>query len=174
MKSLDIKSFFLTRTVLDLNDFSKNPTSYIGGCKHQDLVDAVKGNEKKYLEDSLLMIEGSLVFKVGKKEIGGIPLFDDLATLYSYYLNAIEDFLKEEAGGFYYPSQPVKVYLEKINSSEMKISIDNQSLIANTSLLLNLILNSSESFFNVLVTQLKLEKYQYEIQQIKDLKDKLK
>ena len=174
MRKLDIKNFFLKKDVFDLGDLISNPSLYIGGFDNQFLVDIVEINKEKFIEDSVLNIEGSVIFKVGGKEIGGIPLFDDLASLYAYYLNAIEEFLVEEIANFYYPSQPIEVRMEKASEGNTKISIDNQSLVVSTDLLLRLILSSSESFFKLLVNELDLNKYQYEVKQIERIKERLK
>lgn len=171
---MDVKNFFLKKDVFDLDDLTSNPLSYIGGFNNQFMIDVIKENKKKYIEDGLLILDGSVIFNVGNKEIGGIPLFDDLASLYAYYLNAVEEFMTEEVVNFYYPSQPIEVRLEKVSSDETKISIDDKNLVVSTDLLLNSILSNSESFFKLLVNELKLGKYQYEVKQIENIKGKLR
>lgn len=171
---MDIKNFFLKRDVFDLGDLTSNPSLYIGGFNNQFMVNTIETNKEKYIENGMLNIEGSIIFNVGGKEIGGILLFDDLVSLYAYYLNAIEEFMVEEIANFYYPSQPIEVRLEKGNGGKIKISIDGQSLVVSTDLLFSLILSSSESFFKLLVNELNLEKYQYEIKQIEHINEKLK
>lgn len=88
-------------------------------------------------------------------------------------MNAIEEFLDEEVANFYYPSQPIEVRLEKNTNGKTKISIDNQELLVSTDLLLNMILSNSESFFKILVNELGLKKYVYELKQIELIKEKL-
>lgn len=171
---MDVKNFYLKKNVFDLDDLMSNPSSYIGGFNNQFIIDVVKDDKKKYIEDGLLTLDGSLIFNEGNKEIGGIPLFDDLASLYAYYLNAVEEFMTEEVVDFYYPSQPIEVRLQKVNGNKTKISVDSQSLVIDTELLLNSILSNSESFFKLLVNELKLGKYAYEIKQIENIKEKLR
>ncbi|WP_342558984.1 hypothetical protein [Metasolibacillus sp. FSL K6-0083] len=171
---MDVKNFFLKKDVFDLEDLVSNPSSYIGGFNNQFLVDIVGANKKKYIEGGILSIEGSLTFTMWNKEIGGIPLFDDLASLYAYYLNAIEEFMAEGVARFYYPSQPIEVCLEEGKNGNTKISIDNQNLNMNTNQLLNLILASAASFFELLVKELNLDKYEYEVKQIEHIKELIK
>lgn len=172
-RKMEIRNFFLKKEVFDLGDLTNSPLSYIGGVNNEFMVEVVKTNKKKYVEAGMLNLEGGIIFKVGYKEVGGIPIFDDLATLYAYYVNAIEELLDEEVANFYYPSQSIEVRLEKNTNGKTKISIDNQELLVSTDLLLNMILSNSESFFNILVNELGLKKYVYELKQIELIKEKL-
>ncbi len=110
---VDIKDFYLKEQVYDLDDLIKNPNAYIGGFNTESLVTLMKANRKKYIESGILLIEGGIAFTSSYKEIGQLPIFDDLPSLYGYYLNAMEEYLEEGIAAFYYPSQPIGVKLEK-------------------------------------------------------------
>ncbi|WP_369901459.1 hypothetical protein [Bacillus manliponensis] len=177
---MDIKNFFLKKDVYNLQDIINNPSSYIGGFNNEHMVNFIQNNKAKYIEDSFLLLEGSIIFKEGYKEIGGIPIFDDLATLYAYYMNIVEELLLEgrEKSRFYYPNQPIEVSWEKIKNSKIKISIDDQKkkqqLISDTDTLLKLIVSHADGFFTLLINELDLTGYQYEIDRIEKFKRALK
>ncbi|WP_284141416.1 MULTISPECIES: hypothetical protein [unclassified Virgibacillus] len=170
---MEIKNFYLKKEVYDLDDLSLNADSYIGGYNNEYLVETIEKNREKHVENGILMIEGSIVFISNYKEIGNIPIFDDLTTLYSYYLNTIEEYLDNGEATFYYPSQPIEVIIKQDIGQQTEITIDENSLKVNERFLLEGLLNSSQHFFDILVTRLMLNKYQHELTQIESIKKRL-
>lgn len=79
---MDIKDFYLKEQVYDLDDLIKNPNAYIGGFNTESLVTLMKANRKKYIESGILLIEGGIAFTSSYKEIGQLPIFDDLPSLW--------------------------------------------------------------------------------------------
>ncbi|MBR7798344.1 MAG: hypothetical protein ACQEWU_21515 [Bacillota bacterium] len=170
---MEIKNFYLKKEVYDLDDISQNADSYIGGYNNENLVENIEKNRKKYVASGLLMVEGSIVFISNYKEIGNIPIFDDLPSLYCYYLNAIEEYLDNGEATFYYPSQPIEVIIKKDIGQQTKITIDENSLKVNEKFFLDSLLNNSQHFFGTLLTELKLNKYKHELKQIESIKKRL-
>jgi hypothetical protein len=167
---VEIKNFFLKKEVYDLNDLIQNTESYIGGFNNQFLVEFIEENRDEHVENGILMVEGSIVFTSNYKEIGNIPIFDDLPSLYSYYLNAIEEYLDNGVGTFYYPSQPIEVVLKKEVGKKTKLTIDGDSLVVNEQVLIDGLINNSQQFFDILLNQLKLKNYKHELTQIEAIK----
>lgn len=60
----------------------REPEEYIGGFNNNFLVEFIEKNRNKYVENGILLLEGSVIFSSNNKEIGQIPLFDDLPTLF--------------------------------------------------------------------------------------------
>ncbi len=58
----------------------REPEEYIGGFNNNFLVEFIEKNRNKYVENGILLLEGSVIFSSNNKEIGQIPLFDDLPT----------------------------------------------------------------------------------------------
>ncbi|MYL56185.1 hypothetical protein GLW20_01540 [Virgibacillus halodenitrificans] len=170
---MQIKNFYLKREVYDLDDLSQNANSYIGGYNNEYLVGNIENNRSRYVENGILTIEGSIVFTSNYKEIGNIPIFDDLPSLYCYYLNAVEEYLDNGEATFYYPSQPIEVSIKKDTGQQTKITIDENSLKVNEHSLLKGLLNNSQHFFEILLNQLKLSKYKYELNQIESIKKRI-
>lgn len=73
-----------------LNALMMHSHLYIGGESHQQWLAVVKEQEHHDMHDSLLEIERSIFSHHGFR-IGDLLNFDDLPTLYAYYLNAIDD-----------------------------------------------------------------------------------
>ncbi|WP_243292419.1 hypothetical protein [Bacillus sp. FJAT-47783] len=167
---MEIKNFYLKKKVYDLNDLIQNSESYIGGFNNEFLVEFIEKNRDEHVENGTLMIEGSIVFISNYKEIGNIPIFDDLPSLYSYYLNAIEEYLDNGVATFYYPSQPIEVILKKDVGRKTKLTIDEDSLVLNEQVLMEVLINNSKQFFDILLNQLKLKNYEHELNQIEAIK----
>lgn len=170
---MEIKSFYLTKNVFDLEDLMNHPELYVGGSNNQKMLSFIKEQESKYVQDGLLEIEGSITFSNHGLCIGDLPIFDDLATLYSYYLNAIEEYIDNGVAQFYYPSQPIEVKMEKVPRGDVCLSIGSKQIVFLEVELLEKILMLAREFFGVLVEDLSLGKYKYEIGQIKKLREKL-
>ncbi len=170
---MDIKNFYLVKEIYDLEALKREPEEYIGGFNNNFLVEFIEKNRNKYVENGILLLEGSVIFSSNNKEIGQIPLFDDLPTIYSYYLNAIEEYMEHGVANFYYPSQPIEVRIEKQNARQAKINIDEDSLVVNEQIFLESFINNSQNFFGILANQLKLKNYQHELAQIENIKKRL-
>ncbi len=93
-----------------------------------------------------------------------------MPSLYSYYLNAIEEYLDNGVATFYYPSQPIVVILKKDVSRKIKLTIDEDSLVVNEQVLMEALINNSQQFFDILLNQLKLKNYEHELAQIEAIK----
>ncbi|GIP65620.1 hypothetical protein J32TS6_41750 [Virgibacillus pantothenticus] len=98
---MEINSFFLREKVYHLNDFTRSRNAYIGGFNNQSLIELVRKNKAAYVENGILMLEGGVVFTAYGKEFGGIPIYDDLASLYAYYLNALEEYIDNGFSAFF-------------------------------------------------------------------------
>lgn len=168
---MEIRSFFLTKDVFDLEDLMIHSDLYVGGDSNQELLSVVKEQESKYVHDGLLEIEGSIVFSNHGFCIGDLPVFDDLPTLYAYYLNAIEDYIDSGTAQFYYPSQPIKVKMENVKQGCICLSIGSEKLVLIEVELMKKILILAEDFFETLVEELDLRKYKYEMDQIGKIKN---
>ncbi|GEM_PF-2837393 len=170
---MKIKSFFLTKDVFDLEDLMIRSDLYVGGDSNQELLSVVKKQKSSYVHDGLLEIEGSVVFSNHGFCIGDLPIFDDLPTLYAYYLNAIEDYIDNGTAQFYYPSQPIKVRMENVKQGCICLSIGSEKLVFVEAELMKKILMLAEGFFETLVKELNLRKYKYEMDQIEKIKNRI-
>ncbi|SHH88420.1 hypothetical protein SAMN05421807_11728 [Virgibacillus chiguensis] len=168
-----ITNYFLKNKVYKLNDLITNSDVYIGGFDNQSLIKLVQKNKAAYVENGLLMLEGGLIFRTNGKEIGSISMYDDLPSLYAYYLNAVEEYLDSGEAGFYYPSQPIEVVITKDIGLKSKVTIDANPLIVMEKELLQALIYSSQCFFEVLFYDLKLRAYKQELLQIETMKKEI-
>ena len=172
MEIVTINEFLIKRPVIDFQDLINNPTQYTVNIKNNwnEFVSIINNDRNRYIEDGILILDGGLSIKQYNKEILGFQYWDDLPTLWSYILNVIEEYLENGIGKAYFPSQPIKIQLKLLQNKKIHFLIGDHALEFEQKMLLGIILNRAEFFFNILVKELNLTKYNYEIEQIKKLK----
>lgn len=174
MGIVTINEFIVKRTINDLEDAVNNPDKYTISINDNwdEFVSFINNNRSKYIEDSLLTLDGGLSIKKYNKEILGVRYQDYLPELWAYILNVIEEYLEEGIGKCYFPDQPVRIQLKQLKNKKIQFLFDNDDHVLEfeQKMLLGIFLNRAEVFFNVLVKELDLTGYSYQIEKIQKLK----
>lgn len=174
MGIVTINEFIVKRTINDLEDAVNNPDKYTISINDNwdEFVSFINNNRSKYIEDSLLTLDGGLSIKKYNKEILGVRYWDYLPELWAYILNVIEEYLEEGIGKCYFPDQPVRIQLKQLKNKKIQFLFDNDDHVLEfeQKMLLGIFLNRAEVFFNVLVKELDLTRYSYQIEKIQKLK----
>lgn len=168
MKSLTIDLFILKKNVTNLEELKNNPDNY---CIYfQDCSVSIKDYiDIENMEDGILSLDGGIIINYQYKSLTDETYWDDLPTLLAYMLNLVEDYINSGEASFYYPDQPLKVMLE--NQGKLaRFSIEEKSILIDDKLLINSILDNSQKFFYNIVNELGLNKYQFELDQIKSIR----
>lgn len=66
---MDIKNFYLVKEIYDLEALKREPEEYIGGFNNNFLVEFIEKNRNKYVENGILLLEGSVIFSSNNKEM---------------------------------------------------------------------------------------------------------
>lgn len=174
MGIVTINEFIVKRTINDLEDAVNNPDKYTISINDNwdEFVSFINNNRSKYIEDSLLTLDGGLSIKKYNKEILGVRYWDYIPDLWAYILNVIEEYLEEGIGKCYFPDQPVRIQLKQLKNKKIQFLFDNDDHVLEfeQKMLLGIFLNRAEVFFYVLVKELDLTGYSYQIEKIQKLK----
>lgn len=172
MKKLTIGQFLIKKPITNPKDLVSKPNLYITSFEdnYNEFILHLKNNYDSYIEDGILTLDGGITVNHYHQEICGVEYWDDLPTLWSYIVNLVEDCLVEGEGMCYFPSQPIEIRLFKTKGNKVQFSIDNNSFETEKDIFLTTLLNQAELFFNTLIKELDLSKYQYEINQIKKIR----
>ncbi|TKI70741.1 hypothetical protein FC756_06495 [Lysinibacillus mangiferihumi] len=178
MEIITINEFIVKRTINDLKDAVNNPDKYTISINDNwdEFVSFINNNRSKYIEeDGLLTLDGGLSIKKYNKEILGVRYWDYLPELWAYILNVIEEYLEEGIGKCYFPDQPVRIQLKQLKNKKIQFLFDNDDHVLEfeQKMLLGIFLNRAEVFFNVLVKELDLTGYSYQIEKIQKLKTRI-
>ncbi|MEK5068724.1 hypothetical protein [Sporosarcina sp. FSL K6-1508] len=172
MEELTINEFLIKNPITDLQDLIVNPSQYIINVEddYNKLISIITKDQDRYIENGIITIEGGIFIKQHYQEISGVKYWDDLPTLWSYILNVMEEYLVDGQAKIYFPSQPIKIQLKKLYRKKIEFLIDHNRLIIEQDIFYKTFLDRAESFFNILVNKLDLEKYEYEIKQIQKIR----
>lgn len=174
MGIVTINEFIVKRTINDLEDAVNNPDKYTISINDNwdEFVSFINNNRSKYIEDSLLTLDGGLSIKKYNKEILGVRYWDYIPELWAYILNVIEEYLEEGIGKCYFPDQPVRIQLKQLKNKKIQFLFDKDDHVLEfeQKMLLGIFLNRAEVFFYVLVKELDLTGYSYQIEKIQKLK----
>ncbi|MEK4824048.1 hypothetical protein NSS71_05705 [Niallia sp. FSL W8-0951] len=171
MEKLLIISFILKKVVTDLQDLVSNEEKYIVKLDDQkNFINYIKSQMK--VEDGILTLDGGIIITYNYRIISEVSNWDDLPTLWAYLLNSIEELVEEEKSEFYFPSQPINVTLDiyKNDKSKLDFKIENKGFIVGYKTFIQEVLKRAEEFFNILVYELNLVKYDYELKQIEKIR----
>lgn len=169
MDQLTFDFFILKKEVTDLDRLRNIPEEYcldLGA----DLLPLKDFVNDEHIDDGIISLDGGVIISYHYKPLTDVTHWDDLPTLLAYTLNLIEDYIKNGQSSFYYPGQPIKVELQK-EGHLAKLSVDDRSILVNSDLLIDRILYTNERFFGFLVREMELNKYQYELEQIKSIRN---
>lgn len=171
MEKLLIISFILKKVVTDLQDLVSNEEKYIVKLDDQkNFINYIKSQMK--VEDGILTLDGGIIITYNYRIISEVSNWDDLPTLWAYLLNSIEELVEEGKSEFYFPSQPINVTLDiyKNDKSKLDFKIENKGFIVGYKTFIQEVLKRAEEFFNILVYELNLVKYDYELKQIEKIR----
>jgi hypothetical protein len=118
------ETFFLTRKVMDLDDFVSNPPKYLVSIKEQP-AEAARVCQRARSEDRYWS-EGFISLSYAGKVIIDRRYWDDVYPLWAYLVTLVDDYWREGYAESFFPDQPVEIILKNENGvSIFKVGDDD-------------------------------------------------
>ena len=175
MKKIKINEFILVKPVMSIKDLVSHPTKYVLTMDgdYADFINYIKNNHAQFIDDGILSIDGGVIIQINYQEITLIEQWDDLPTLWSYYLNVIEEYLENGEGEYYFPSQPIQIKLSSASKGKIRFSVDKRTIEFTSTHFFTSMIQQAETFFEMIVNDLGLLKYRSELLQIENIRNRM-
>jgi hypothetical protein len=122
-------------------------------------------------------IEGVIFAEYNGIVIMDFTYWDIIDQLWAYIISSIQDYIQNGESEFYFPDQPIRVKMKKINSNLLLFSIESKKsikLTLSSEELFQTLLESGKEFFTNLQDCFDgILDYSGELELIKEIKDKL-
>ncbi len=171
-KDLDIQLYYLKKKVFDLNELKLNKDLYTSNIffNTKDFINFVKKHRDEYIDGNIFNMDGILTIKYKNKEIIPFECWDDITSLLSYFLNALEECIYSKTSEFFYPEQPLNVKLD-LEGKNIDFTFEENTYRINKELFFNSFLEISQLYFELIQNEFGLESYSYELSQINKLRN---
>ena len=111
--------------------FLENEQKHVN-ITEQDRIQVYIQQKEDWLEDGFLNLDGTISF-TQNGIIQGADHSDELAPLWQYYADALQNCLEDDSATFYYPNTPIEVCLKKVGKYRLSLTIDQEEAVYNTS-----------------------------------------
>ena len=164
-----VKSFLLrpTITIHSLDEISASPETFFIGLEDQTEI-------KKIVQNlDFRFLEGAIILKHGKEILLDFSYYDYIDQLWGYFLNLIEEELNCGFSKTYFPDMPVELTLTEISRELVRFSVDNQNnwVLPKVHFYTSL-LDGAASFYKN-IKKYSPEQYDFEMEKIKNLRNKI-
>jgi len=120
-------------------------------------------------------VEGAIVATFNGETFLSLEQVDLIDQLWAYFLNSFEELNEKGIAEFYFPDQPLRCELKNVNKNEIQVTIDTKTYLFPRKLFLNEMIKGAQYFFQTIEENLDWKGYyEFNIQQIKKLKEGLK
>lgn len=170
---LQIETYILKKPVYDIADLEKDPYSYLIHLQHKK-VEATELLREKVENpfNRAINIEGAIYICYKGREVSPLIYWDEVDSLWAYYLNLIEEYLENGNATCYFPGQPIPIILKKAGN-KMLFSVNNVEILVEERYFLSILLNKAQEFFEFLSGISLNNYYENEISQIKSILAKI-
>lgn len=170
---LQIETYILKKPVYDIADLEKDPYSYLIHLQHEkvEAIELLRGKVENPFNRAI-DIEGSIYICYKGREVSPLIYWDEVDSLWAYYLNLIEEYLENGYATCYFPGQPIPIILKK-GSNNMLFSVNNVEILVEERYFLSKLLNKAQEFFDFLSNISLNNFYENEISQIKSILAKI-
>ncbi|GEK34535.1 hypothetical protein [Kurthia sibirica] len=149
---------------IDTYIYIEDEDEFVSLDEKERIKDFIK-RKKDFMEDGFLNLDGTITFRNGENgEIVEFEEADEISPLWSYYKNALKDYLKEGYGEVYYPNSPLEIKFEASSNRELILSLENQILVCNKTEFLNEFYNAGNKFVD-LINYLSDGKYESDLKE---------
>jgi hypothetical protein len=155
--------------VYDLSDVEKRPLSYFTEIDNLEKMSHIKNDL------DLDYIYGAIYFTYNKQIIMDFTYYDLIDHLWAYFLNMIEDFLKNQKSEVSFPDQPLPMSMERLSDDYILFLINFVEWKFPKYEFFNALLLGAKDFFEkmILLIEEKNHKYQIQLKRIKVLEKQI-
>ncbi|RFU63249.1 hypothetical protein [Bacillus sp. V59.32b] len=171
---LQVETYILKTPVYDLADIEKDPYAYFIHLNHDQMeVTALLSEQFHNPLNRNVDIEGAIYISYKGREVSPLTYWDEVDSLWAYYLNMIEEYLENGNAESYFPDQPIPIIMKKATNSNILFSVNNVEILVNERFFLSTLINKAEEFFNLLSSFNQNDNYENELSQIRAILSKL-
>ncbi len=143
MENLELTTFILKEKKYSIRDINKIDTSRFIPIKDISQLDPDK-LDRDY-------IDGVLYMKFNGETIMDFTFWDDIVDLWHYFINSLEEVIKQNESNFSFPSQPLPVSI-KIVKDRIRLKIDGKSINMKADQFLEIMLQEAITFFTAMMS----------------------
>lgn len=121
MNEIEFNSYIMNELLPDSPLSKQELSNYFTSIEENK--DIIKKRILKFspiIEDNVIYLEGVIIIKSNNQVQIDFDYWDDITTLWHYYLNVLEDCLTSGEGECYFPAQPIEI---KMIDLQDKISL---------------------------------------------------
>lgn len=178
LRELEFMNIIEFDSYLLINKLPNKPVSKVELSNYfkstsEDL-DKIKKDIAKFspiIEDQVIYLDGAIRIKSNNQILIDFDYWDDITTLWHYYLNVLEDCLTTGEGECYFPNQPIEIKMINLQN-DISFQVGEIAKVLNKKIFVQQILSGARKYFNftktVLETDVEIELYN-QIQQIENI-----
>lgn len=160
----------------DLNDLALNPFDYCVSIKYErsEAIEIIKKNIQSNETSQVYGIEGVVNISYKNKQIIPFTYWDDVDCLWAYLLNCIDEYIDKGSATYYFPGQPIPIYLSKKGQRTLCFSVNEVSIVIDEKQFLFTLTEKAQDFFDFITNVVGQNSFFFERHQIQLIMNKLK
>ncbi|WP_201319378.1 hypothetical protein [Paenibacillus sp. EPM92] len=163
---IEIKSYLLKPYVkiTDLTAVNKKPNDYFISIQNSKEIKEIKNTI------DLNYVSGAICINYYEDPILDFTHWDLVDQLWSYIIDLVEKFESFGNAETYFPDQPIRLELKRINTNLMVVCVDESKHTVESSVFLEKLLDSAEIFFTSMHQYFNINTYSAQLQKIELLR----
>lgn len=172
MNIIEFDSYLLTKKLPNKPISKKElPNYFMSILENKDRIKKEIAKSSPIIEDQVIYLDGAICTKSNNQILIGFDYWDDLTTLWHYYLNVLEDCLTTGEGKCYFPNQPIEIKMINLQD-DISFQVGEITKILNKKRFVQQLLSGARKYYTftetVLETDVEIELYK-RIQQIENI-----
>lgn len=147
MNQIEFNSYIMNELLSD-RPLSKQELSnhFTSIEENKDILKKQIAKFSPIIEDNVIYLEGVIIIKSNHQVLIDFDYWDDITTLWHYYLNVLEDCLSTGEGECYFPDQPIEIKMIDLQD-KISFQVGEVTKIFNKDMFIQQLLSGAKKYY---------------------------